>query len=108
MHDEYGALHGFIKTNNNNFKNTDDYVVTATLYDVDGTGIFGEQGFLYIEKAGDLEYCEATGLIAVGVQADLSPAEAVSGAAQEWLTENYRTYIHTHDTPQEVYIIGGS
>ncbi len=106
MSDEYGDIHGTILTANDRFGQLSDYLILADLLNLDGQSVLMSQSFLYLEEEGDAALCEANGWTGVEPVDGLTPAEAMVDAAQTWLTENYQEYVHTHESPQDVFIIG--
>lgn len=106
MTDEYGGLHGTIKTVNTKFKELGHHAIEASLYN-NGCA-YTNQWFLLVEQEGDREACNANGWIAVEPEAGQSAEEAMLAASQSWLTYNYREYVHNHDKPQDVFIVGGN
>jgi hypothetical protein len=96
MHDEEGNLLGNINSN-------DDYSITATLLDRDGMTVMMQKSFFYIEKENDVATCTKSGWEPVRPVEGKTADQAIIEVAQEWLTEQYRTYVHSHGSPQNVY-----
>lgn len=101
MNDELGNVLGHIKSNN-------DYSITATLLDRDGMTELMSKTFFYIEKDGDAKTCKKNGWEGLDPVKGKKPDEVVSEEAEKWLTDNYRTYVHTHESAQEVFEINNN
>ena len=99
MSDELGNVHGYIRS-------ADDYTIRAIVLDSDGITVLHERKYFLIEKPEDKKLCKKNNYVGVeGTASDLIQK------AKEWVTNQYQTYIHSHEKPQEVFqtgtIVGG-
>jgi hypothetical protein len=99
MNDEEGNLLGHIRSN-------EDYSITATLLDRDGMTELMTKTFFYIEKSSDVTTCQKQGWEGLRPVDGKTADEVVIGVAEDWLTDQYRTYVHSHGSPQEVFELG--
>ena len=101
MHDEEGNLLGNIVSN-------EDYSITATLLDRDGLTEMMTKTFFYVEKSSDNSMCEKSGWEKVNPIEGKKADEVIISVAEDWLTDQYRTYVHSHSSPQEVFELGSN
>ena len=90
--DEYATEHGTIESQS-------DGTVQATVMNKDGITIQSQKKFFLCERPGDVSMCNSKGWTPIK-----GTAEDVVSTAQEWATEQYRTYVHSHDVPAQTHI----
>jgi hypothetical protein len=101
MNDEEGNVLGHIRSN-------EDYSITATLLDRDGMTELMTKSFFYVEKTTDVAMCKKNGFEMVNPVDGKKADEIIIAVAEEWLTDQYRTYVHSHSSPQEVFEINSN